>query len=1304
MRKSQKNIIFLIIFTAFISFQLFPIIGLGDKKTVYQSDFLSNNLNSVFDNELRESLLKLGENSLIEEDNSKIILLFEDGISKEFRNELIQSVFQEYVIIDNYDLIPGIYIKVSSAELSSNQELLDTLKVIKKIYKPQVYENPYIIEDSMQINSLNVESYSNWWVAAVGAENLPYDGSGVRVAVIDTGIYDHPALNIVENQNFVTNENVSNYNDDVGHGTHVAGIIGGDGTGSDGKFRGIAPGVSLINARAGNASGLEEGDIISAIEWSSKPIGLGGAGADIVSMSFGGGFPYISDLITEAITSAQDSYGVIFVASAGNSGPEYFTGSTPAAGIDVISVGASDINNNLASFSSWGPTFGYLGYPDVVAPGVNIISTEAKGSDISKEERLTGNVFDFAGDGDYIPLSGTSMSAPVVSGALAILKEAYPNITAETARIALIEGAEKLISEHDGEIVKSGAGLINISASLNYLNQISPDYNDTAKVFPNVLPIEPFDLIKFPGDRQKFNVTVISGKANTYDIESPVNIPGITLKLDKPSISFSNSGIGFIEFDIEVNKDAVPGGRDIQLNLTIGATLYDTIDIHLDIELPEYRILMESFHGLNDWFPDFSFSQLGFYEAMSDIHEMNISIDYSMEYWTPDYDRNNGSSILTEEKLAQYDLVFLQTPILPYSPLEVNNLKNYFDNGGNLLFFGTRYQDMVLDNINNLFAQLGLDILISEENIMNDNWLGISTTVSSQSITNLNNPIIFDNVTRFQWLYGNSFTVSNNTESIATKDGKTVVALYNGSQHGKGNFLAFGDFHWAYNSYSSQIYSQDHVSLLKNSLEYLLSGENVSINIDVGSERTSSSLINISVYIKDQITEVPLTTLDYDNLSVIIENGAFSEEIFLNTSLSNNGIYFNYSYNLPAPSYDPYIITINLTISSNSIIKHSKLLYYDSSKVPKINSLVANVPSITRANGQTVDLIVNLDKPSYGNFEAYLSIYSFSFFNTKKSVNKTLSFSHLIGNNYRDVFDPLTSDPSGYAVFYVMPSSDNYTNPNSPRITFQIENNPPEILKASSFFNYGSNPDITFDETEENDQSFVYSVTQGSIFNFFIDVQDTVSYEDSNSNMRVFINMFMASVNNDSFLIFILPRTLIVTELMYQSFSDVYEGIFILPNSLDYNTLEGIKTVSTAANFDTTTNQGYLGILYITVFDSEGGIDEFLIILYILGTPPDFSSFMFIIIGIVAVVGIVSMIIYYAVRRKRPRVTLTEPRYQDYYYQTAIETPEEEYITPEPVDHTGTSIYCPFCGYYVRTPKKFCPNCGESLMFNVDKE
>ncbi|MHA1987182.1 MAG: S8 family serine peptidase [Promethearchaeota archaeon] len=1324
MRRSRKNILFLIIITALITFQFFPLLGLGEVYTKVplasqsnitkvdysniilpnelelgrsESDSLSDNLKSVFDDSLRRSLLDYSVSSQSDQEYMKVILEFEKDITKATRIEIIDSLFEDYKIISNYNIISGTYISISPVELLAKQDILDGMAEIKKISKSEIFKSPYIIDDSLQLNALDKDSYPNWWLTSVGADNLLYNGSGVKVAVIDTGIYNHPSLNVIENQNFVTDESSFNYDDDVGHGTHVAGIVGGNGTGSDGKYRGIAPGVSLINARAGNASGLGEGDIISAIQWSSTPTGLGGAGADIVSMSFGGGDPYISDIITDAITNAQDTYGVIFVASAGNDGPDYFTGSSPASGIDVISVGASDSNGDLASFSSWGPTFGYLGYPDIVAPGVNIISAEAKDSAISKEERLTGNVFDFPGDADYIPLSGTSMAAPVVSGAIAILKEAFPSLTPETARIALLEGSKKLQSEMDDDILKSGAGLINVTASLNYLNSISPNYNDTVKVFPDNLPVKPYDLIRFPGDHQKFNLSVISGQINTFDIEIPNDSQGISLKSDKSSIIFTESGSDFIELDIEVDKDAIPGIRDIQINLTSGGQLYDTVDIQLDIRLPEYRMLMESYHGLNDWYPEISYNQIGFYEAMSDIYDMNISVDYDMEYWTPDYNKATDNSILTEERLAQYDLVLLQTPILPYSPLEVNNLKDYIDNGGNLMFFGTRYQDMGVENINHLLTQLEVDIQINEENIMLDNWLGITTRVNYQAITDFNNSSIFENVSQFQWLHGNSFTVSNNAESIATKDGKTVVALYNGTQQGKGNVLAFGDLNWAYNRYTTLSYSQDHFNLLKNSINFLLPEEEISININLGPERTSNSLINLSVYMKDQVSETLLTSLDYDTLEIEVENGVFTDTIIVNESLSINGIYFNNSYSLPTTSYIPYTFTVNLTIGADSYIKSSKLLYYDSSKVPIIASLSSSQNSITRAIGQDVNLIASLDKSTYGSIDGFLSIYSYSFFNSEKSVNKSLSLSHFSSNNYRNTFDPQTSDPSGYAIFYIIPSNENYTNPNSPRHSFRIENNPPLILEASSTFNSPRNTDTTLEDTETDDGSLLFSAVQGSAFNFFIDIEDSVNYEDGKSNMRVFINMFMASVI-DNYLIFIFPRSIEVAELSYQPISEKYEGFFYIPHSFEYSTLEGIKSVSTAPGFDPLTSQGYLGVLLITAYDSEGGSDDFLIIVQIQGSPIDDTFVIFIVIGIVASIGIVSLLLYYKLRKKKPRVSYTQPETQDYYYQSSYDS-DGEYLTPEPLAPSSTSIYCPFCGFFLNTPRKFCPSCGESLDF-----
>ena len=1253
---------------------------------------------SIYDDKLNDFLFNLTLTQQENPDEIKIIIEFDEDVNKRERIELIDFVFEDYEIISNYDIISATYLKLNPLELLTVSSSLVDIKSMEKIYKSKIYQNPYILENDLQISALNKDSFQNWWIPAIGAENLPYDGTGVKVAIIDTGIYDHPDLNIIDNRNFVTDESSSNYDDDVGHGTHVGGIIGGDGSGSSGEYRGVAPGALLINARAFNASGGAEGDIINAIDWSSKPTGLGGAGADIVSMSFGGGYPVISDLITQAISNAKETYGVIFVASAGNSGPEYFTGSTPASGIDVISVGATNENDELAYFSSWGPTFSYLGYPDVVAPGVNIISAEAPNSIISNEERYIGDYFDFSGDADYIPLSGTSMSCPMVAGALAVIKEAFPNITPETARIALLEGAKKLTSEEDDEFLKSGLGIINVSASLNYLSTLLPNYNDTAKVFPDNLPVKPFDLLSFPGDHQKFNLTIISGKNNTYDIEIPTNIQGVSISSDKPFISFSNSEIGFIELEeleIKIDKDAIPGIRMFELNLSVAGEVYDTVEVTLNIRLPEYRILMDSYHGLNDWFPESSFYQMGFYEAMKDISEMNLSIDYSMEHWTPDYNKNTNNSILTEERLAQYDIVFLQAPILPYSPMEILNLKQYFDNGGNLLFLGTRYQDLVVDNINNLFSTLNTSIQINEENVMDDEWVGIGASVSSQDVVDFNDTQIFNNVNRFMWLYGNSFDVLDSAKAVATLDNKIVAAAYNRTSEEKGKFLAFGDLHWISTSYESTNYNQDHFNLLRNIIEYFIPSEEVSININLGSDRISNSQVDISIYLKNQTTGDPITNSSYNSLELIIMNESFTKSIKLNTTYSSNGIYFNDTFNLPSPSPFPYSITVNLTIGPKTYSKDTKILYIDRNQVPKIYDLSTDKTSITRAVGESIDLIAELDAPTNGDIQGYLTIFSDSFFNTKMSINKTITLSHDISNTYTNNFDPEFTDPSGQAIFYIIPANSTYTNPKSPRNFFRIKNNPPEILESSSYFSYGNNADISLDDTETSQGSYVYSVSQGTEFNFEVDVRDSVNYEDDNSNMRIFVNLFICSATDDGYLIFIFPSSYEVTELNYQYSSNKHEGSFTIPNTMQYSSITGIKSISTETDFNTNTNEGYLAILYISVYDSEGDIDEFIIILQISGELDLMQIFMIlaIVIPIAALVVITIMMLLLLRRRKLKRFV---PVQQEYFYQPSIEERKEPPGTRE--FQLARAAYCPYCGKFIKSIKKFCPHCGESLL------
>ncbi|MHA2121771.1 MAG: hypothetical protein ACW990_11255, partial [Promethearchaeota archaeon] len=674
---------------------------------------------------------------------------------------------------------------------------------------------------------------------------------------------------------------------------------------------------------------------------------------------------------------------------------------------------------------------------------------------------------------------------------------------------------------------------------------------------------------------------------------------------------------------------------------------------------------------------------------------------YDMEYWTPDYNKNTDNSILTTERLAKYDIIVLQSPVLPYSPVEMDNLEFYFENGGSVLFLGTRFQGMVVENINDLFSKLELNIQLNEENIVEDNWLGLGTSVSSQSVTDLSNPILFQDVSRFLWEYGNTFTTSGNAESIASLGNKTIAAVYNGTSQGKGRVLAFGDLHWMYEEYKSSSYTLDHFNLLQNSLDYLLPDEDLSINIDLGSERTSSSLINLTVYLKNQTRKAPITSLDYSALDIVIENGAYSETIVANTTYSNYGIYFNNSINLPSTNYIPYSVTVNLTVGAKVYTQSNKIQYFDNSKVPSINSLSVNTPSITRAVGQSINLNAELDSPTYDNFEGYMTIYSSSFLNSKQSVNKTVTFSHVVSNDYRNTFDPAISDPSGYGLFYILPTNENYTNPYSPRTSFQIKNNPPEIVETTSSFSFDGNIDIIFDETETDDGILLYSVSQGSVFDFDIDVRETVNYEDDNSDVRVFVNIFMVSVNEDSFIIFIFPSTIIVDEILHDPLSDRHEGSFTVPDSMLYSSIAGIKTVPTAANFDVSTNEGYLSVLLITIYDSEGESEDFIILLMISGRPPGISFLMVVILIIVGIAALVGLSIYLVKKKQKSGLISRQLNYQDYSYQPLYER-DEDYLTPEPLILEG-SMYCPFCGGFIAQQKKFCPHCGKSLAFSQEE-
>ncbi|BFH69372.1 aerolysin [Paenibacillus dendritiformis] len=252
-------------------------------------------------------------------------------------------------------------------------------------------------------------------------------GKGIRIAIVDTGISPHPDLCISGGINTIRPG--ESYDDDHGHGTHVAGTAAALGRGE--LLYGTAPEAELYAVKALDENG--EGyvsDIVEGVEWCIRNR------MDVINLSLGLNGP--SKLLHSMIRRAHRR-GIAIVASAGNNGKDAEAIDEPASYPEVIAVAATDRLNCIADFSSRGAGI------DVSAPGSDIVSTSNKGG--------------FALD------SGTSMAAPHVAGAAALMAAACPGIQPEQIRAALVHTSHRLQGE---AMTAQGAGLINAHGALAY--------------------------------------------------------------------------------------------------------------------------------------------------------------------------------------------------------------------------------------------------------------------------------------------------------------------------------------------------------------------------------------------------------------------------------------------------------------------------------------------------------------------------------------------------------------------------------------------------------------------------------------------------------------------------------------------------------------------------------------------------------------------------------------------------------------------------------------------------------------------
>lgn len=377
-------------------------------------------------------------------------------------------------------------------------------------------------------------------------------GKGVTAAVIDTGIEPHndlvkPVNRILAFVDFIKKKKKAY--DDNGHGTHVAGDIASNGLGSGGLYKAPAYETSLVGIKALDKFGSGDlSTIIQGIEWcinNKKKYNI-----RIICMSLGSETvgTYKDDLLCQAAETAWKN-GIVVCVAAGNEGPKSNTISSPGNDPVIITVGACDDNNTseskddtMAYFSSRGPTADGIEKPDLIVPGVDIVSLRAKGSYLDKTSR-SGRVGDL-----YFSLSGTSMSTPLCCSIISLLLEKSPLLTPNEVKTALLKACRDMGYDRNTQ----GSGCLDVKMLLN-----------TGIPNPGTLKNCMINAFEEPS-------SCISGNDNSPEIESNGISPDISSSAGKDIPGFteakqSNDAVSDTTSNNSCSKDISAAGLVISL-------------------------------------------------------------------------------------------------------------------------------------------------------------------------------------------------------------------------------------------------------------------------------------------------------------------------------------------------------------------------------------------------------------------------------------------------------------------------------------------------------------------------------------------------------------------------------------------------------------------------------------------------------------------------------------------------------------------------------------------------------------------
>lgn len=736
-----------------------------------------------------------------------LLVMFQDKIPD------IQP-FEEY-IIKKYSSFP--VIRFNFINTDHFQIFFEKYgKFISKIEPNRIFSSS--LEDIAESN-VNTKISKAMIQDSTGASylinQLGIRGQRSRIGIIDSGVSDHTTefndrikgREVFVNQANGYSHDITSTIDNHGHGTHVAGLAAGATTG-------IAPETEIFSAKvvengvtgAGGGIGEETtAGLLDAIEY------LVNNSVDVINISLGQYHNLPSGLRDAIINYVSIIHNIVFSISIGNSGTSYGDRGTlnnPSTALQCIAVTATDVaETSIANYASRGPKVDYSLKPDIAAPGTNLDGPSYTGTGTIKK-------------------SGTSMAAPIVGGAAALLidylKKENQSYTAATIKAALLAGARSL-----GEpIWEEGAGFLNITRSWEILNTANL-VNNSANIgylHPQNLPFDPYKVL-FTGSSTEINLTAIS----SLQISSEIGISDSLsdyVNIFKDNYLLNHTCLIPINFTIP--NTATP--QFVFGNISIGDLL---INVEFEIREPIAKVLFDE--SLNK-IVRHGYSIPNIYEIQGDssntigmYSEFTRFLAYENDYSvTP-----HVSGDLTLAKLLNYDVLILANPLslatdifmdwvinpendyVRLSETSKDAIYQYVSLGGGVLILNTIGTYCNITGINELISPFNIQIQTQSESVIR--------------ISHFTNHSLNFTETLDSFPFRGNFlqTSGNTTQVIAEYENQPTIVSYEGSTGGRvlvfGTDLIFDNIGFSTNLYSS--IAESNRILAFNSVAWLAQGE-----------------------------------------------------------------------------------------------------------------------------------------------------------------------------------------------------------------------------------------------------------------------------------------------------------------------------------------------------------------------------------------------------------------------------------------------------------------------------------------------